>query len=467
MKRKSPKKEIVPIYAVPDYIRSIDQYQRSLPNEKPYASPKTHERRVQELANQMIQDTENGTFSMDKYTEMDLPERLVHSANRKKNAYMIEKYRPKSFRKSPRKNAVDNMAAEMAREIINNMQTGKKFNLKKYLDRSRQPNKRDVHVAKGKAHQMVKKYQKDIMQEQYGPQSKYKPPRYDPDDPFLPGSAFPGFYEDDLALMRKMPRKNLNLMPKHWEKMDAKDFEKNTHLYSQIWRQNTRLPDTYPEGWYPTLAKITDSWSPGKNKMKIMRPQFSYYDDEDYMTRGSALRQMLEDYHYRQFDPNRPQSQQQNEFPVQPRVYSEALRMFKIMKGMETFEDLPEQTADNPLRSPSFDPKLNKIAQMGFKKRRRARRNNEDFANKLQNKFEDDMKKMERADLLELIRREGDDPNYNFPENFFSDAGDFLHEEEDEAMEGDSDDDDSDDDDEDSDMYEDMDSDDYDSDDDY
>jgi len=462
MKRKSPKKEIVPIYAVPDYLRSLDQYRRSLPNE-PYASPKTHERRVQELANQMIQDTENGTFKIEKYDKMDLPERLVQSANRKKNLYMIEKYRPKSFRKSPRKNAIDSMAAEMAREIINNMQTKKKFNMKKYLDRSRQSNKRDVYVAKGKAHQLVKKYQKDVMFEPHGPQSKYKPPRYDPEDPFLPGTAFPGFYEDDLALLRKMPRKNLNIMPKHWEKMDAKDFEKNPHLYSQIWRQNSILPDTYPEGWYPTVAKITDSWSPGKNKMKIMRPEFmDDSDDDDYMSRASALRQMLEDYSYRQFDPNLPQSQQQNEFPVQPRVYSEALRMFKIMKGMETFEDLPEQTADNPLRSPSFDPKLNKIGQGGLKLRRRARRRNEDFANKLQNKFEDDMKKMERADLLELIRREGDDPNYNFPENFFSDAGDFLHEEEDAEMEPDSDDDE-----DDSDDYEDMDSDDYESDDDY
>ena len=31
--------------------------------------------------------------------------------------------------------------------------------------------------------------------------------------------------------------------------------------------------------------------------------------------------------------------------------------------------------------------------------------------------------------MLELIRKEGDDPNYEFPENFFSDAGDWLHEE--------------------------------------
>merc|ERR1712200_327669 len=140
--------------------------------------------------------------------------------------------------------------------------------------------------------------------------------------------------------------------------------------------------------------------------------------------------QMFEDYNYGQFDPNLPNSQQELGYDVAPRIYSECVRMFKIITRREQFEELPEQTVDNPLRSPSFDPKLDRVAQLGLKKKRTNwNSKNRIFARKMQRKLEDDMKKMERAELLELIRKEGDDPNYEFPENFFSDAGDWLHEE--------------------------------------
>merc|ERR1712200_300504 len=247
---------------------------------------------------------------------------------------------------------------------------------------------------------------------------------------WMHNTAYPGFFEDDLEELRKIPPKNQNIMPKYWPKLvDNEDYQQNSEDYAQIWRQNPVYPDTYPEGWYPTVAKITENWSPGSGNSKILRPEFIANPD-DYVTASSALRQMIEDYNYGEFDPNLPQSQQQHEYDVAPRIYNECLRVMKILTGREQFEELPEQTVDNPLRSPSFDPKLDRDAQRGLHAKRGIwNSNNRALARKMQRELEDDMKKMERAELLELIRKEGDDPNYEFPENFFSDAGDWLHEE--------------------------------------
>ena len=90
------------------------------------------------------------------------------------------------------------------------------------------------------------------------------------------------------------------------------------------------IPIRYPKGWYPTVAKITENWSPGSGNAKIMRPEFCASPD-DHVTASSALRRMFEDYNYRKFDPNLPQSQQQ--YDVAPRIYNECVRMFKIITG--------------------------------------------------------------------------------------------------------------------------------------
>lgn len=64
---------------------------------------------------------------------------------------------------------------------------------------------------------------------------------------------------------------------------------------------------------------------------------------------------------------------------------------------MEQFEELPEQTEDNPLRSPSYDPRLDYVGNIGLKARRRKQRrikDNRKSFRKMQRQLEDDMKKM-------------------------------------------------------------------------
>ena len=64
---------------------------------------------------------------------------------------------------------------------------------------------------------------------------------------------------------------------------------------------------------------------------------------------------------------------------------------------MEQFEELPEQTEDNPLRSPSYDPRLDHVGNIGLKARRRKQRrikDNRKSFRKMQRQLEDDMKKM-------------------------------------------------------------------------
>jgi len=432
-RKVSPEKDNVPIYTVPEYtrlkyIKSRIRKNRSPP---PKITKEERQRQVEEMTQTMIRAEENGTFNREDYYDT-MPTSMLTEAYNKKNDYMIQKFRPKKL--SPKRTKkglppVNDLAVAMAREIINNASTKTEFNLKKYLDRSSLPNKRDVHVAKQKAHQLVKKYFNN-QSRMYGPKSKYQPPKYDPKDKWMHNTAYPGFYVDDMDLLRKIPPKNQNIMPKYWPKLvDNEDYQQNPDDYAQIWRQNSVYPYTFPEGWYPTMAKITENWSPGSGNAKILRPEF-YASPDEYVTASSALRQMFEDYNYGQFDPNLPNSQQELGYDVAPRIYNECVRMFKIITRREQFEELPEQTVDNPLRSPSFDPKLDRVAQLGLKKKRTNwNSKNRIFARKMQRKLEDDMKKMERAELLELIRKEGDDPNYEFPENFFSDAGDWLHEE--------------------------------------
>jgi len=402
-RKKSSKKGIFPTYVVPEMIRSKQKYQHSLMNkQKPYASPKTPERQRKD--------------------------------------YMIQKMRPKVT--SPKRTKkglppVNDLAVAMAREIINCQATKTKFNLQKYLDRSSLPNKQDVHMAKAKAHQLVQKHFKNIPMHfggelgAKGPKSKYQPPKYDPEDEWMPGTAYPKMKKEDFERLQKIPPKNQNIMPKYWPKLkDDPDFKTNQRNFAEVWRQNPMLLGTqYPESWYPTFAKITENWSPGSGNAKIRRLQFDG-SPGDYVGLGSALKQMLEDYDYRMFDPNLPQSQQQNDYGISSGEYKDVVRIFKIIKGMEQFEELPEQTEDNPLRSPSYDPRLDYVGNIGLKARRRKQRrikDNRKSFRKMQRQLEDDMKKMERADLLDLIQREGDDPNYEFPENFFYE--DPTHEE--------------------------------------
>ena len=92
------------------------------------------------------------------------------------------------------------------------------------------------------------------------------------------------------------------------------------------------LGTQYPESWYPTIEKITGNWSPGSGNAKIRRLQFDG-SPGDYVGPGSALKQMLEDYDYRMFDPNLPQSQQQNDYGISSGEYKDAVRIFKIIKG--------------------------------------------------------------------------------------------------------------------------------------
>merc|ERR1711931_557605 len=52
------------------------------------------------------------------------------------------------------------------------------------------------------------------------------------------------------------------------------------------------------------------------------------------------------------------------------RMYNEALEKFKVISGIDKFDDVPEKTLDNPRRSPTFDERITEGVQFAKKVKR-------------------------------------------------------------------------------------------------
>jgi len=375
-------------------------YKRSPGKRKQY-SPRTHRGMVDTVADQMWEDLLEDKFEETRpfYDSLDLPPMVLRDAKlqihkRIQNAKRTPpKYRPRTTKlvtvpiTTPnidfvrRKNLqmVNDLSKEIAIELINK----KHCNLDKYYARG--VPYWVVLKAEQKAYdlekQMLENWPKTLIGEKYGDRSL-------------------GF----LRFKRiRRGATHLNNPVQNYGPYERK----------RIWIGRPYDAKVQLDGWAESKAVLHPWYSPGKYKTimemrrKSVKPDFADQDDVAYL--------MMEDEITGNFDPDKPQGEQVEPMyhTVPKKMYDEALEMFKVFTGINKFDDLPEKTVDNPLRSPTFDPRITENVTYA---RREHLRLQQDFMNRgrLQDRFNrlmrrDDEKPVEKNNTDTGDDEDGDD----------------------------------------------------------
>lgn len=354
---------------------------------------------VDALADQMFEDWIDSYYQLNKQLnncntydptfykslEHDLPPMVVQDARLQLLSRMRRAQRsPPKFKRSAQKypitpperrkqlQMISDLSKEMATELINKNRS----DLSKYIDRGVPPE--IAGLAKQKAYDLEKQIRENPPKKPIG---HHKDPNMDLN--FLKFKRMRGYAGRPLI----EPRTELG---------ERRMWQGKPYDASKVGE----------DGWIHYTAPVSMWWSPGKHRTfmevprKRVRPAF--YDNVDVMN------QMIDDELTGEFDPDKPQEQQTKAYyqTVPTRMYDEALEMFKVINGIDKFDDAPEDTPDNPLRSPTFDSRITERTNFAKKMKRHLEQDFMDDRKNMQDRFMkqlmlDDVKPVEKKDDTE------------------------------------------------------------------